>query len=502
MTRNTRLIVLFLVSATVFLSGCFVINYGESETQTQAPEATVTPEVTFTDAFTSTLTSTSSQEKSVTADLTITPQVTSTQSAEGTDVITTTPEETTTVDAASVEDITTTPVVTGTPTATATQAEGGLFSNVSISIEPPDLSAKEVVELIISSLIIIFAVIYGGKLVHLLLRQLTKRSRNTFDDAILDAIKPQIRLFIAALGFQVATFRLPFIGNSLEAMLETVYFVLYLYVFSATIWRSIDFSMQWYLDNQDPDADKTLSKTMVLFLSRVSHILLLILGLAALLAHFGVSLLAITAAMGMSGFALSLALKDTISNIISGIVLMIDQPFKIGDRIDVPVLDVWGDVVSIGIRSTSVVTRDNRLVVVPNSSVVDNSVTNYSRPDPTYRLQSDIGIGTGEDIPKVVKILRDTVQIVDGVLKDKPVDILFTGFGDSSNTFRVRWWVSSYADKRRVSHSVNTAIQEAANKEGIDMPNPIYTLDNQINISDEDIDNIAKSFKEPDESQG
>ena len=58
--------------------------------------------------------------------------------------------------------------------------------------------------------------------------------------------------------------------------------------------------------------------------------------------------------------------------------------------------------------------------------------------------------------------------------------------------------ISSYADKRQVTHSVNTAIQEIANKEGIDMPFPIYTLDNQLNISDEDINNIAKSFREPD----
>jgi small-conductance mechanosensitive channel len=102
------------------------------------------------------------------------------------------------------------------------------------------------------------------------------------------------------------------------------------------------------------------------------------------------------------------------------------------------------------------------------------------------------------DIPKVLQVLNDAVREVDGVMKDKPVDVLFIAFGDSSNTFRVRWWVKSYTQKRSVSHRVNTAIQKAATKEGIDMPNPIYTLDNRLNIRDEDIDNIAKSFKEPD----
>ena len=444
MFRYNRLFVLFQVCMTLLLTGCVVVNIDQEGIPIQTPN---------------------------------------TPGTQG---------------AASLHDATTTPGVTSTPTATATQTTGGFFSNISISIEPPDLNAQELFDLAISSLIIIFAVIYGGKLVHFLLRQLTKRTQTTFDDAVLEAIKPQIRLLIAAIGFQIATFRLSFLSDNARGLFETVYFMLYLYVFIATIWRIIDFSMQWYLDNQDPDADKTLSKAMMLFLGRMSHILLLILGIAAFLAYFGVSLLAITAALGLTGFAISLSLKDTISNIISGIVLMIDQPFKIGDRIEIPVLDEWGDVVTIGIRSTSVVTRDNVLVVVPNSSVVDSNVTNYSRPDSSYRLQTDIGIGTEMDIPKVLQILKDTVREVDGVMKDKPVDVLFIAFGDSSNTFRVRWWVKSYTQKRSVSHRVNTAIQEAATKEGIDMPNPIYTLDNRLNIRNEDIDNIAKSFKEPD----
>ena len=131
-------------------------------------------------------------------------------------------------------------------------------------------------------------------------------------------------------------------------------------------------------------------------------------------------------------------------------------------------------------RTTKIITRDNRMVIIPNSAVVDNNVVNYSLPDPTFRLQTDIGIGAGEDVGQIVRILKDAVEQVDGVLADKAVDILFTGFGDSSNTFRVRWWVASYADKRRVTHQVCTAIQEAAVKEGINMPNPTYTLDSVV----------------------
>jgi small-conductance mechanosensitive channel len=135
--------------------------------------------------------------------------------------------------------------------------------------------------------------------------------------------------------------------------------------------------------------------------------------------------------------------------------------------------------------------------MIPNTSIVDANVVNYSLPDPTYRLQTDIGIGAGENIPDVVRSLTEAVRAVDGVLADKAVDVLFTGFGDSSNTFRVRWWVPSYADKRRVTHRVCSAIQAVATKEGIDMPYPTYAVDNQLEISAEDAERLSGAFGEP-----
>jgi small conductance mechanosensitive channel len=100
------------------------------------------------------------------------------------------------------------------------------------------------------------------------------------------------------------------------------------------------------------------------------------------------------------------------------------------------------------------------------------------------------------DIGKVQQLIKETVGQVESVLPDKPVDVWFTEFGDSSMTFRVRWWVGSYAEKRRSTDSVNAAIQELAEREGIEMPNITYTLDNQIAISDEDLQKIAKALKD------
>jgi small-conductance mechanosensitive channel len=276
------------------------------------------------------------------------------------------------------------------------------------------------------------------------------------------------------------TTRLDLTNETIDALLGHIYFVLYWFVFMATFWRTIDFVAQWYSDRLSPDADQALSERALILLERLGKLTLIVVGSIILLGHFGIDILTITAALGLTGFALALAAKDTITNIISGLVIMIDHPFKIGDRIDIASLDTWGDVVEIGMRTTKVLTRNNRLVLVPNSTIVDQIVVNYSLPDPTYRLQTDIGIGSGENIAHVVRVFQDAVRRVEGVLPEKSVDILFTGFGDSSLTFRVRWWASSYTDKRRVTHRVCTAIQEAAIQEGITMPNPTYTLDSVV----------------------
>jgi MscS family membrane protein len=375
-------------------------------------------------------------------------------------------------------------VVIITPAPEATPSSGSGFS-----VDLSDLTLETLVQSLISIAVIIIVALLGSRLIYLVLRRLVKRTKTEFDEQLLETIRPQIIWLLAAMGFQFITLRAAFLSGD---VFETVYVLLYWFVAVAIGWRSIDFASVWYLDHLTTEKKK-LPESMVTLLKRLSQITLIFVASAILLGYFGVNILAVSAALGLGGFAIALAAKDSITNIISGFVLMFTQPFEIGDRIDVPALGTWGDVVEIGMRSTEVLTRDNRLVIIPNSAVVDNYVVNYSKPDPTYRLQTDIGIGSGENIADVVRILQDSVRRVEGVLADKNVDVLFTGFGDSSNTFRVRWWVASYADKRRVTHNVCTAIQEAADKEGIDMPYTTFTLDNQLKINPDDIDEITQS---------
>jgi small-conductance mechanosensitive channel len=215
---------------------------------------------------------------------------------------------------------------------------------------------------------------------------------------------------------------------------------------------------------------------MVILGSRIARIIVLLIAANVLLSHFGVNITGLAATLGVAGLALSLAAQDTLADAISGFIILADRPFRVGDRIEIQGLGTWGDVVDIGLRTTRIRTRDNRLVIVPNSTIGKNQVVNYTFPDPQYRVQTHVGIGYGTDIERVRQIIIDTVREVEGVLPERPVDALYVEMGDSAMIFRVRWWIESYADTRQMYDSIHTALQEALDAAGVEMPYPTYDV--------------------------
>jgi small-conductance mechanosensitive channel len=396
-------------------------------------------------------------------------------------------DPTPTIEASSTS--TSTPVVTETVEAVRSSSTAAGDSESGLSITSSDL-----INLGFSALIFFFFYLFGGRLVVSILQKLAKRSPSEFVDKLIVLIAPGIGSFITALGLQIAALRLDFIGDSLRDVLQNIFFLFYWYVIMKILWDLINFSADWYFDHAGKEDRDGMFEQLRPLIKRVSQIVVGFLGIIVLMGHFGVSVLAIMATLGLTGFALALALKDTITNIISGFIIMATQPFVVGDRIEVAEIDAWADVVSIGYRSTTCVTRDNREVIVPNGNIVDNTIINYSRPDASYRLQQDMDVGGDMDIGKVVKVIMEAVLNTEGVMEDKPVDVLFTGYG-TALTFRVRWWIKNYGDKRAITHRVMTAIQEAAEKENINMPDPAFIHDTKLSIGDDELDKISSKFE-------
>ena len=134
------------------------------------------------------------------------------------------------------------------------------------------------------------------------------------------------------------------------------------------------------------------------------------------------------------------------------------------------------------------------MVIIPNSVIGKSLIVNYSYPDTSYRIEIHIGLGYGIDIEKTRKLIVDAVRNVDGVLPDKQVEALFLEFGASALIFRVRWWLDSYYDTRRMFDKVNTAIYNALNETNIEIP---YTqLEVSHKIDKQNREGISSVFRD------
>lgn len=166
-------------------------------------------------------------------------------------------------------------------------------------------------------------------------------------------------------------------------------------------------------------------------------------------AGFDLSTLGLLA--GALGVGIGFGLQNVTNNFISGIIILFERPIKVGDRIEVG--DINGDVVSISMRSTTVVTNDNISVIVPNSEFINSQVINWSHNDRRVRFKFQVGVAYKEDPNKVRDIVLEVAKQTEGVLQIPAPDFWFVEYGDSSLNFELVVWTSDYIQRPKVLKS-------------------------------------------------
>ena len=354
------------------------------------------------------------------------------------------------------------------------------------------LTSEDWIDLAISLLVVLLGYVAAGWLVGVGLRWLVNRSGIEIADVFLSKFGNQLRWLMVIFLAAFATSRLDFLSESAIRLFSALYFTIFLWSVVYIIWTLIDYAIQFYEAQIKSKHGDTGYESMLPLIQKAARFLLLAAAIIVWLDSFGVNVTALIAALGIAGLAVTLAAQDTLEDAIAGLVILIDQPFRIGDRIEIEEIDTWGDVVEIGTRTTKIRTRDNRMVIVPNSTIGNSQVVNYTFPDPQYRVQIDIGIGYGTNIDVVQKLIIDTVREIDGVLPDKPVDAIYNEMGDSAMIFRVRWWIESYTEKRHMYGLVNSALQEALEATGVEVPFPTHTTN--LEIGDETVERLSRTL--------
>lgn len=220
-------------------------------------------------------------------------------------------------------------------------------------------------------------------------------------------------------------------------------------------------------------ATKLLEKSnvdamLINFITSILSALLLLFVIIASLSQLGIDTTSLVALIGAAGIAIGLALKDSLQNFASGVMLIVFKPFQVGHFVEAA--GVMGLIESIGIFSTQIKTGDNKTIIVPNGNLYRDTIINYSAK-PTRRVDMVFGIGYDDDIALAKSILIQLVQEDDRVLKDPEPVVNVGALGASSIDFNVRPWVNS-SDYWPVKWDMNEKVKKAFDDANIGIPYP------------------------------
>ena len=183
---------------------------------------------------------------------------------------------------------------------------------------------------------------------------------------------------------------------------------------------------------------------------------------------------ALLAGLGILGFTVGFALQEIMQNFVAGMILLIQQPFDIGNFVTTS--SYSGTIVAINMRTTEIETLDGRLIIIPNAQVLSNPIENYSRAD-QLRVDLPVGVSYDTDLDLARAAIMDALPAVTGYLTDPAPSIIYHSFGDSSIDMTIRFWIDT--EKNNLFDAKDEAVvitKGALDKAGVNIPFPITTV--------------------------
>ena len=295
-----------------------------------------------------------------------------------------------------------------------------------------------------------------------------------WDDHLHRPLANRAYALILAVGAQLTIRWIMTTSSSLFESSEPVFAAFYVILSASILSVSIKHLIPVLMDQFSSQGNVTVSGSnsiIVFFLRAVVWFA----GLYFALNQLGIELFGILASLAVFSLIIGLAVQQTLGNIVNSFLLAIDRPFEVGDRIEVE--GTWGSVVSVGILSTKVLDRDERLVVIPNNTLVESKVINHARGggDGVARRISivlDIGVDYREDIDHVKYTLLQLAKECPYVINKPEPRILLHELADFAKIFRVYTWVEDYSDEYVARDWLLRNIDERFGKENINIPFP------------------------------
>jgi small-conductance mechanosensitive channel len=325
-------------------------------------------------------------------------------------------------------------------------------------------------------ILVIFIGILTALIINALYRWLHKRADLTeskIDDILLLAFGKPLIIIILVLSVYIA-FRYFFVlpGDYAWIMdsryLIAVYLLIATWIVASFVHNAIRIYGRWISEKTESELDDRI----IDILEIGAKYIIWFIGILMVLAYLEIQITPLLAGAGVAGLAVALAAQDIISNFFGGAIILVDKPFEVNDRIKID--GYLGDVVTIGPRSTRLLTVDSEMVTIPNAKLANSVVVNYARPGTMVKITIAVSVAYGTNVEQVKSILlgiaMEAAEKSEYVLRDPPATVFFLEFGESGLNFTLALWVRTYRVVWEAKDFVNTLIERRFAAAGIEIP--------------------------------
>ena len=303
--------------------------------------------------------------------------------------------------------------------------------------------------------------------------KITSKTKSDLDDIILEKSNKPLNYIALLVSLVVALQDIVFesgVGGVVFKILYTLLAVSTGYL----VFHIVDISLMRAWKKISEQTESNIDDTIGQLVHEVLRItLILIIGIF-ILNIWGVEIGPFLAGLGIAGIAVALALQPTLANIFSGISIVLDGTFKVGDVIEVNGMS--GEVYQISLRTSRIKSFDNEMIIIPNSVMAGSTIKNFFQPDISIRVNIEFGVEYGVDPEYIKRIILEDVEKIDIIDKEKDVQVIFLEMADSSLNFKVRFWVDDIAKKWPAHQEAITRVYRRLYKEGIGIPYPQSTV--------------------------
>lgn len=333
----------------------------------------------------------------------------------------------------------------------------------------PNMYIRAIIVFIVATAIIRFLLTVVEKVG----RAVTSKTKTDLDDVIFQKIHGPFTIIASLVALLLGARELSVGGGAQEVVANITYsLVILLVAYVIIVIFQIFMGRGWakFIFNTRNKPDETILNMIHNFIKIVAFVGAFL----YILVVWGVVLGPFLAGLGIAGLAVALALQPMLANMFSGIFLALGRSIRVGDIIKAD--GIKGTVYKIGLRTTSIKTFSNEIVVIPNSRLADSTIQNFNQPNEKIRADISFGVEYGTDPEFVKKITIEELSQIDILDPKEDVNVLFLEMGESSLDFKTTFWIKNLADKWPAHQEAMTRIYRRLYKEGIGIPFPQRTV--------------------------